>query len=290
MIVDLPFAGKRSCAGCHRNAFTLVELLVVIGIIAVLISILLPSLRKARDTAVAVSCMSNLREWGNYWAMYVADSKGKFPQADGNQSYPLNGFWPQPWKKYFKDNKGILLCPVAPERKDASWVNDTTSVVRHGRTFYAWTTEEGGYWEEKYTGSYGWNGWVATPTQKDNEIWWWNQVVGKTAWKRMQFRNTNNIPVLFDAAWFHNNPLPGNPPPPARDMIENTVGAMPFLVLDRHQGSINMLFMDWSVRPVGLKHLWELKWHPNYDTRGQWTRAGGVLPGTWPKWMRKYPN
>ncbi len=290
MMLSLSTARRRTLSLRRADAFTLVELLVVIGIIAVLISILLPSLRKARDTALAVTCMSNLREWGNYCAMYVADSKGKFPQGDWNMSYPLNGYWPQAWKKYFKDHKQILLCPVAPERKDASWVNDTTSVVRHGRTFYAWTAEEGGFWEENYTGSYGWNGWVATPTQKDTEGWWWSQNVGRTAWKRMQFRNGNNIPVLADAAWWNNCPLPNNAPPPARDMIESATAAMPFFVLDRHKGAINVLFMDWSVRPVGLKHLWELKWHPNFDTRGQWTKAGGVLPGTWPKWMRKYSD
>lgn len=59
--------------------FTLVELLVVIGIISLLISILLPSLARARDAAVTVQCMSRMRQLGVYLAMYANDNNGAFP-------------------------------------------------------------------------------------------------------------------------------------------------------------------------------------------------------------------
>src|SRR4029450_9641963 len=62
-----------------RKAFTLVELLVVIGIIAILIAILLPALKKARQAAQTAACLSNLRVLGQGYAMYTAANNGYLP-------------------------------------------------------------------------------------------------------------------------------------------------------------------------------------------------------------------
>ena len=62
-----------------RNAaFTLIELLVVIAIIALLLAILLPSLRKAKDQVRTIICRSNLKQWGVFFYLYTQENEGNF--------------------------------------------------------------------------------------------------------------------------------------------------------------------------------------------------------------------
>src|SRR5688500_15428049 len=63
----------------RQRAFTLVELLVVIGIIAILIGILLPTLSRARESANKTACLSNMRELGNAFRLYAAGNKDAIP-------------------------------------------------------------------------------------------------------------------------------------------------------------------------------------------------------------------
>jgi prepilin-type N-terminal cleavage/methylation domain-containing protein len=62
-----------------RAAFTLVELLVVIGIIALLVAILMPALSRSREQAIRTQCSSNIRQWGIAYQMYANANRGYFP-------------------------------------------------------------------------------------------------------------------------------------------------------------------------------------------------------------------
>ena len=114
----------RRHSGNHRRCgFTLVELLVVIGIIALLISILLPALNRAKKAANTAACLSNLREMGQAWMNYLTDNNGQLPyyiwhtfpsgmsaQAEADNAW--HGYWIGILADYAKSS-AFLLCPEA---------------------------------------------------------------------------------------------------------------------------------------------------------------------------------
>src|SRR5512134_332589 len=103
------------CASLNRdlrNAFTLIELLVVIAIIAILAALLLPALRRAKESAKASNCVSNLRQLGISMHTYLDDHGGRLPPA-WYSGPPCNRYWTDFLfcNRYLPGNSNVFVCP-----------------------------------------------------------------------------------------------------------------------------------------------------------------------------------
>ena len=79
--------------------------------------------------------------------------------------------------------------------------------------------------------------------------------------------------------------------PPSTDSYL-VAGAGSGIIIDRHDGTTNYAFVDFSVRSVGLKEAYKLKWYEQMNVNGPWTLAGQppVMPESWPLWMQKFKD
>jgi|WetSurMetagenome_2_1015567.scaffolds.fasta_scaffold371682_1 prepilin-type N-terminal cleavage/methylation domain-containing protein/prepilin-type processing-associated H-X9-DG protein len=290
-----------------RNAFTLIELLVVISIIALLLAILFPSLRRVRNNARAVVCQSNLKQWGTLLSMHAEENQGRLFYFHKTYINPTdidpNDLFNNINYRYFKDayNSKISFCPMAVKKGTRpfpntmewiKWLANSPCSTYPPFSFYGDGTFGSAF--ESWSMDMPWNldsnspGGTRIGSYGINSAFYNNfMLYNKLAWDEFaaySSKGQSNIPVYLDSSLPESIFVWEGQKPPATE--EEAISCF----INRHDGNVNCLFLDWSVRKVGLKELWKLKWTPKFDTNGPWTTAGGVKPEDWPEWMREFKD
>lgn len=254
-----------------RKALTLVEFLVVIGIVSLLTSILMPAAQRAQKHARAVVCRGQLHQWSIELSAFVNEENRDF------SAKPVHVFDPF-WRLYFDRRSHRFLCPMArryePNPEVHDWAPWEVIGAGPGSKFTAWKMRlnRPPNAEPEFTlGNYGFNGHALsdTPIQSGSR----------------RFEPSRRPIVVDCASWYTGDPLDTEPPCHDGDLDG---GGLKLPCIDRHNGAVNGLFLDWSAGRVGLKGLWTLDWSVVFDPQNAWTRAGGVRPEDWPKWMQGF--
>jgi prepilin-type processing-associated H-X9-DG protein len=224
-----------------------VELLVVIGIIALLISMLLPALNKARRAANTVACASNLRQFGQIFAMYANQNQGWLPPT-----YTPVSFTPV-WYESIMGQMGKKLSDYvigAPYQKKAPF--GIWQCPENADVLFPADASNGPQYN-----SYMANTWQSLPMAAE-----YRYLGCKTSW----FKWSSELYALFDGHYYR-----------AECVIEDGAGSYPPLVPGirnvgyRHNKGVNMLYADghvgWLQGPI--------------RGRGTVTGAGGPSPTTY---------
>jgi prepilin-type N-terminal cleavage/methylation domain-containing protein/prepilin-type processing-associated H-X9-DG protein len=259
----------------NRSGFTLIELLVVISIIALLLSILVPSLGKAKEMAKETVCLTRMKQWGLAVKLYGNDYNDKFP--DFKCSGPVAGaghWWMQSLRPYY-ENPEIRLCPSAerlPEGADLT-VSRNPKQCWAATNFYPemetgiTVTGADGNPANVILGSLGANCWMMSDRDGDSRYW------------RKQSRATWDVPLFLDCYWVDGWPIEDNLPQDNPDDATtwDMTNQMQRFNIDRHGGGVSASFADGSSKKVELKELWEIRWHAD------WVVPRDIV---WPDWMK----
>jgi prepilin-type N-terminal cleavage/methylation domain-containing protein/prepilin-type processing-associated H-X9-DG protein len=280
-----------------KAGFTLVELLVVIGIIAVMVAILLPALGKARKQAQATVCLSNLRQLG------IAVQQYTFETNDGNMmANPTlvtrdnngnvtglarpTGIWmrdllPYIWPSIKRMSDADLrrqspisglLCPSAPSPNyDGNWFGIGTAVN-------SWSDQAIGS-VGPFTSSYAYNGRLyryhtALANVNNGNPYAWSEAYARSLMQDFSSPQPTRIPLLVDAIW--GDMFPNDTE--TLDLVDSAYSGSPTnngwtagevqiarAAIARHGRAVNVVFMDGHTERVPIENLATLKWTKSWN-------------------------
>lgn len=252
----------------QQVAFTLVELLVTIAIIAILAALLLSVLSTAKLRAQQMHCRNNVRQLGTIGFIYSNDN-GKHPSYL-DPSFPGGGAWMGTLNVAARE-KGIGVCPAAPLREPVPEAGNGQGTA--DSAWVRWTSDE----RTKFFGSYGFNSWLYAREQGSSPL----SFNGEAS-----IQQPPVTPVFVDENWVDGNPSETEPP------FHNLYAGSPLTMrtdnmgrftISRHggirpasaprhltsgarlPGAVNIVFADGHSKLVPLEQLWTLSWHLDWQ-------------------------
>ena len=194
----------------------------------------------------------------------------------------------KPELKDWTENK-LWFCPKATKPGGVG------ARVRNFNTAWSWKPlDPPGFTVGKngLSGSYGLNGYLISVSDPGKD---YPRGAQRSKDRRTfsRIRQPATVPAMVDALEYQVFPLPDDEAAADADGEEawdSNLPGMKKACIDRHRGFVSALFADSSVRKVGLKELWTLKWYQNFKTDGPMTLAGGVSHDDWPDWIRRYKD
>jgi prepilin-type N-terminal cleavage/methylation domain-containing protein/prepilin-type processing-associated H-X9-DG protein len=285
-----------------RRGFTLVELLVVIGIIAVLIGILMPALSRARKASRTTACLSNLRQLVMAQLQYWQENHNHFsPYWDGGATPPGAGFqtnWMAQLNKPEQMNK-VRLCPEATDVDPLYSIPPNNNWA--GGAFYAWGPNgramqffvydpgTSTFVNHPMSGSYAYNGYLLRDDPSgDNKALYGippaagshGQAARLSRLYALPVRSSAEVPMIADGTWpigwpkeTYNTSQDQVPaslyqpdgPGPGPNINGNPGGNWNIFCIARHYMATNVGFMDGHASTIQLPDLWTLKWHAEWN-------------------------